>query len=137
MQNLQDALGLNVKCEPEWPIIVLKLRWLYEEAGVDLTASVTGLIKGLCEAIVELADVEKWADALWTRLRDTGRKVLSILLEVSNRQNNLQDTASLTGCRCPQRALTSPPQGGTIAGMGSSCSFPRLLSQHHSSAFQP
>ncbi|KAH8174831.1 hypothetical protein LIA77_06250 [Sarocladium implicatum] len=84
LHKLHEVLGLNVQCDPEWVIITSELRSSYDERGADLVVSVAGLIRGLCEAVIELADDETWADELWTRLGDNGPKSLSIFPEVSS-----------------------------------------------------
>lgn len=73
-------------CNPEWPIIVAELRPIYDERGIDLVASIAGLVHGLCEAVAELVEDETWADALWDKLGDASR-TLSVFPEVRGTGN--------------------------------------------------
>ncbi|KAK0384348.1 hypothetical protein NLU13_8435 [Sarocladium strictum] len=81
LQKLRDNLGVSLTCNPEWPIIVAELRPIYDERGIDLVASIAGLVHGLCEAVAELVEDETWADALWDKLGDAPR-TLSVFPEV-------------------------------------------------------
>ncbi|KAL2210777.1 hypothetical protein CC79DRAFT_1366159 [Sarocladium strictum] len=86
LQGLGDSLGVIVKCQPEWPIIVNDLRPVYDERGVDLVASVAGLVRSVCEAVCELVDDngdETWGDTLLEKLGESFR-TLKIFPEVSS-----------------------------------------------------
>jgi hypothetical protein len=89
LQGLGDTLGVIVKCQPEWPIIVNDLRPVYDERGVDLVASVAGLVRSVCEAVCELVDDngdETWGDTLLEKLGESFR-TLKIFPEVRQAVN--------------------------------------------------
>ncbi|KAM0348702.1 hypothetical protein ACHAPU_004139 [Fusarium lateritium] len=71
MAKLKAVLGLEVHCEPQWPILVSELENVWEDKS-QLVASVALFVQTWVEALAELLEdetQEDWTDALLTKIR--------------------------------------------------------------------
>jgi hypothetical protein len=87
IQDVKALLGLDVYCEPQWPIIISDLEKLYDDKG-QLTQAVIGLLHTWFVTIAELMDDESheaWSENVVEKIREfTSRLKLNV--EVSPRK---------------------------------------------------
>ncbi|KAF4981467.1 hypothetical protein FZEAL_2710 [Fusarium zealandicum] len=83
IKSLKDVLGLDVHCEPEWPILVSELDKVWEDKN-QLVVSVTSFLHTWCITLIELLEdsiQETWVDKLLSRINE-----LTFRLNVSDTQ---------------------------------------------------
>ncbi|KAF5020806.1 hypothetical protein F66182_7166 [Fusarium sp. NRRL 66182] len=77
VKNLRDVLGLEVHCEPQWPILVSELGNIWEDKG-QLVVSVTSFLQTWFQVLIDLVEDEThqdWTDKLLTRIRESTSRV--------------------------------------------------------------
>ncbi|KAM5353969.1 hypothetical protein ACJ41O_000619 [Fusarium nematophilum] len=84
IKSLKDVLGLDVHCEPEWPILVSELDKAYEDKN-QLVASVATFLHSWFVTITELLEdssQEEWTEKVLSRISETASR-LNLIVEVS------------------------------------------------------
>jgi hypothetical protein len=84
IKALKEVLGLEVHCEPEWPILVSELDNVWEDKN-QLIASVVSFLQTWFQVLTELLDdesQEEWADKLLTKINELCSR-LNLIVEVS------------------------------------------------------
>ncbi|KAM0431008.1 hypothetical protein ACHAPT_005642 [Fusarium lateritium] len=88
IKSLKDVLGLEVHCEPEWPILVSELDNVWEDKN-QLVASVASFLQTWFQVLTELLDdsnQEEWADKLLTKINELCSR-LNLIVEVSESEH--------------------------------------------------
>lgn len=84
IKSLKEVLGLEVHCEPEWPILVSELDGVWEDKS-QLVASVASFLQTWFRVLTELLDdegQEEWTDKLLTKINELCSR-LNLIVEVS------------------------------------------------------
>ncbi|KAF4462927.1 cytochrome family 51 (sterol 14-demethylase) [Fusarium albosuccineum] len=87
IKNLKEVLGLQIYCEPEWPILVSELGNVWEDKS-QLVASVVSFLQTWFQTLTELLEdstQEEWADTLLNRINELCSR-LNLIVEVSETQ---------------------------------------------------
>ncbi|RSL56930.1 hypothetical protein CEP53_006640 [Fusarium sp. AF-6] len=88
IKALKEVLGLEVHCEPEWPILVSELDKVWEDKN-QLIASVTSFLQTWFQVLTELLDdesQEEWADKLLTKINELCSR-LNLIVEISESEH--------------------------------------------------
>ncbi|KAF5003816.1 hypothetical protein FDECE_9659 [Fusarium decemcellulare] len=87
IKNLKEVLGLQIYCEPEWPILVSELGNVWEDKS-QLVASVVSFLQTWFQTLTELLEdstQEEWADILLNKINELCSR-LNLIVEVSETQ---------------------------------------------------
>jgi hypothetical protein len=83
MKRLKDVLGLDVRCEPQWQILVSELGSFWGDKD-QLVSTVASFIQIWLEVLTELLDDETheaWTDNVLTKIRELTSR-LNLTVEV-------------------------------------------------------
>ncbi|KAI5457674.1 hypothetical protein BGZ63DRAFT_493732 [Mariannaea sp. PMI_226] len=84
IKEVKQVLGLDVYCEPQWPIIVSDLEKIYDDKG-QLVQVVTSFVHTWFVTIAELMDDsnhDEWSEKVVGKVKDFGRSRLKVNVEV-------------------------------------------------------
>ncbi|KAJ4321354.1 hypothetical protein N0V84_005386 [Fusarium piperis] len=88
IKSLKEVLGLEVHCEPEWPILVSELDNVWEDK-TQLIASVASFLQTWFQVLTELLDdesQEEWTDKLLTKINELCSR-LNLIVEISESEH--------------------------------------------------
>lgn len=92
IKGLKDVLGLEVYCEPQWPILIAGLEKIYEDKA-QLVNFVVRSIQAWLEtftAALDEPDAEGWAESVLDRIRGVASR-LNVTIEVYTYRQLVRD----------------------------------------------
>lgn len=89
IKGLKDTLGLEVYCEPQWPILIAELQKIYEDKA-QLVSFVVRSIRAWLETFtvaLDDPDAEGWAESVLDRIRGVASR-LNVTIEACTYTHN-------------------------------------------------
>ncbi|KAK7426104.1 hypothetical protein QQZ08_007414 [Neonectria magnoliae] len=84
IKEVKELLGLNVHCEPEWPILISELKTVYEDKA-QLIGAVVGILQTWFATLAEILDdssQDAWSENVVEKINELTSK-LKLTVEVS------------------------------------------------------
>ena len=101
LKSLQDILGRDVLCDPQWQILHELLLPAYPDDGSAVISAVASSVQAWCLGVSELLedddDGEAWGESLLEAMEESRAGGLKLLLEVS-------PVGCICGCAYEQKA---------------------------------